>query len=146
MIAAILSQDPEMLSVYATGDPYLAFAKRAKAIPPEATKELHDAIRDLFKQCVLGVQYGMGADKLALRIGKSAPYAKELLRPHKQIYPKYWEWCDHVLNTFFLFKRISTCYDWQMHVIGNAKKDAGTITNFPCQATGAEILRMTSFL
>jgi DNA polymerase I-like protein with 3'-5' exonuclease and polymerase domains len=88
----------------------------------------------------------MGADNLALIIGKSTPYAKELLRYHKQIYPKYWEWCDHVLNTSLLFKRISTCYDWQMHVIGNQKKDARTITNFPCQATGAEILRVASIL
>ena len=76
MIAAALSQDPEMLNAYATGDPYLAFAKQAKAIPSEATKESHEAIRDLFKQCVLGVQYGMGSENLALRIGKSTHMLK----------------------------------------------------------------------
>ena len=53
-------------------------------MPLEATKSTHKAARDLFKACVLGVQYGMGPDSLALRIGKSTPYAKELPRHHKE--------------------------------------------------------------
>jgi DNA polymerase I-like protein with 3'-5' exonuclease and polymerase domains len=83
-IAAALSKDPEMKAAYESGDPYLAFAKQAGAVPLEATKSTHKAARDLFKACVLGVQYGMGPDSLALRIGKSTPYAKELPRHHKE--------------------------------------------------------------
>ncbi len=75
-IAAALSRDKGMKAAYATGDPYLAFGKQAGAVPQDATKETHKAERDCFKQCVLGVQYGMGADSLALRIGKSKPYAE----------------------------------------------------------------------
>ena len=67
-IAAALSGDPAMLAAYRSGDPYLAFAKQAGAVPADATKETHGPQRELFKQCVLGVQYGMGASSLALRI------------------------------------------------------------------------------
>ena len=146
MIAAALSNDEEMKAAYDSGDPYLSFAKQAGAAPPEATKATHEAIRDLFKQCVLGVQYGMGPDSLALRIGKSTPYAKELLHHHKRVYQKYWAWCDHVLDTTLLFRKITTCFGWQMYVFGQEKKEARTIKNFPCQATGAEILRVACIL
>lgn len=142
MIAAVLSNEDEMKAAYATGDPYLAFAKKAGAVPQEATKASHKSSRDLFKQCVLGVQYGMGPDSLALRIGKSKPYGNELLQHHKRVYKKYWHWGDHVLNSTLLKKKITTCYGWQYQVIGQEKKEVRTIKNFPCQATGAEILRV----
>ena len=144
--AAALSEDPEMKAAYSTGDPYLAFAKQAGAVSLEATKSTHKAARYLFEACVLGVQYGMGSDSLALRIGKSTPYAKELLRHHKRVYQKYWAWCDHVLDTTLLFRRITTCFGWQMHIFGGEKKEGRTIKNFPCQATGAEILRVACIL
>jgi len=146
MIAAALSGDQEMKAAYSTGDPYLAFAKQAGAVPMEATKSTHKSARDLFKACVLGVQYGMGPDSLALHIGKSTPYAKELLRHHKRVYQKYWDWSEHVLDTSLLFKRIPTCFGWQMRIFGGEKKEGRTIKNFPCQATGAEILRVACIL
>jgi hypothetical protein len=69
-IAAALSRDANMIAAYRSGDPYLAFAKQAAAVPPDATKHSHEAQRELSKACVLAVQYGMGPDALALRIGK----------------------------------------------------------------------------
>ena len=146
MIAAALSKDEEMKAAYASGDPYLSFAKKAGAAPEEATKATHVAVRDLFKQCVLGVQYGMGAESLALRIGKSIPYGKELIHHHKRVFFKYWEWSEHVLDTTLLNRKITTCFGWQMYVIGKEQKEARTIKNFPCQATGAEILRVACIL
>jgi hypothetical protein len=56
--AAALSGDPAMVEAYQSGDPYLAFAKQAGAVPADATKESHGAVRELFKTCGLGVQYG----------------------------------------------------------------------------------------
>ena len=38
-IAAALSQDPQMMIDYATGDPYLAMGKLARRISPDGTKE-----------------------------------------------------------------------------------------------------------
>ena len=54
-----------MQAAYLSGDPYLAFAKQAGAVPADATKATHGPTRELFKQCVLAVQYGMEADSLA---------------------------------------------------------------------------------
>src|SRR5262249_41362355 len=69
-IAAALSGDHAMQAAYQTGDPYLAFAKQAGAVPRDASKATHGPIRELFKQCVLAVQYGMEAQSLALRIAQ----------------------------------------------------------------------------
>ena len=50
-----------MIEAYKSGAPYLAFAKLAGSIPADATKETHGNMRQLFKSCVLGVQYSLGA-------------------------------------------------------------------------------------
>ena len=54
-IAAALSGDSQMLAAYETGDPYLAFAKQAGAVPKDATKETHATARERFKACALGL-------------------------------------------------------------------------------------------
>lgn len=64
-IAAALSGDSAMMAAYRTGDPYLAFAIQAGAVPSTATKKTHEAEREQFKACVLAVQYGMGEVGLA---------------------------------------------------------------------------------
>ena len=69
-IAAALSGDAAMQAAYASGDPYLEFAKQAGAVPTGATKKTHNTERELFKQCVLAVGYGMESKSLAQRIGQ----------------------------------------------------------------------------
>jgi DNA polymerase I len=91
-IAADLSGDPAMLSAYKDVDPYMAFAKQARAAPLDATKATHGAVRDLYKTCVLGVQYGMGKNTLAYRIKSPPILAGELLRAHHETYPRFWRW------------------------------------------------------
>ena len=88
-IAAALSGDAAMMKAYNSGDPYLAFAKQAGAVPESATKQSHPSQRAQFKECVLAVQYGMGALSLSQRIGRPVPYAARLLKLHRQTYPKY---------------------------------------------------------
>ena len=85
-IAAALSGDTAMQAAYRSGDPYLAFAKQAGAVPADATKASHKETRELFKQCVLGVQYGMEAEALAARIGQPVIVARDLLRAHRETY------------------------------------------------------------
>ena len=53
-----------MKQAYASGDPYLEFAKLAGAVPPDATKKSHPHERALYKATVLAVQYEMGAESL----------------------------------------------------------------------------------
>jgi DNA polymerase-1 len=78
-IAAALSGDQMMMEAYRSGDPYLSFAKQANAAPSDATKASHSAVREQFKACVLAVQYGMGADALAQRIGQPPIRAAPIL-------------------------------------------------------------------
>jgi hypothetical protein len=143
-IAASLSGDRAMIEAYESGDPYLTFGKQAGRIPPDGTKKTHGAERDLFKTCVLGVQYGMEAESLARRIGKPPVYARELLRLHRETYPAFWRWSDGAESHAMLLNRLSTVFGWTVHVGSSA--NPRSLRNFPCQANGAELLRLACSL
>ena len=115
-IAAALSGDPLMMDAYRSGDPYLAFAKQAGAAPADATKATHKAVRDQFKACVLAVQYGMGADALALRIGQPPIRARELLRLHRETYRVFWRWSDAAVDHAMLTGSLHTVFGWRVRV------------------------------
>ena len=115
-IAAALSGDPLMMEAYRSGDPYLAFAKQAGAAPPDATKATHKAIRDQFKSTVLAVQYGMGADALAQRIGQPPIRARELLRLHRETYRVFWRWSDAAVDYAMLNGSLHTVFGWRVQV------------------------------
>jgi hypothetical protein len=78
-IAAALSSDPALQAAYLSGDCYLAFAKQAGAVPQDACKGTHGPQRELFKHCMLAVQYGMEWQSLALRIAQPGIVARDLL-------------------------------------------------------------------
>jgi DNA polymerase I len=143
-IAAALSQDPLMMDAYQSGDPYLEFAKQAGAAPPDATKHSHKSVRDQFKACVLAVQYGMGADSLAHRIGLPTIRARELLRLHRDTYRVFWRWSDQMLDQAMLTGVLHTVFGWPSHVPPDANDRS--LRNFPMQANGAEMLRLACCL
>jgi hypothetical protein len=143
-IAAALSGDSLMMAAYRSGDPYLAFAKQAGAAPPNATKASHKAIRDQFKSTVLAVQYGMGADALAQRIGQPPIRARELLRLHRETYRVFWAWSDRAVDHAMLTGSLYTMFGWQVRV-PEAANDR-SLRNFPMQANGAEMLRLACCL
>ena len=143
-IAASLSGDEAMMEAYRSGDPYLAFGKRAGRIPADGTKQTHGAERDLFKACVLGVQYGMGPESLARRIGKPTAYGRELLQLHRETYPTFWRWSDGAETHAMLLGRLQTVFGWTLRV--GADANPRSLRNFPCQANGAEMLRLACCL
>jgi DNA polymerase I-like protein with 3'-5' exonuclease and polymerase domains len=143
-IAASLSGDPLMLDAYRSGDPYLAFAKQAGAVPADATKKSHSSTRELFKTCVLGVQYGMEAQSLALRIGQPVIAARELLRAHRETYKVFWRWSEAALDTAMLTGSLHTAFGWRVHIGENS--NPRSLRNFPMQANGAEMLRLAACL
>lgn len=143
-IAAALSGDGKMMEAYRSGDPYLAFAKQAGAVPADANKQSHKGERDQFKACVLAVQYGMGADALALRIGQSPIRARELLRLHRETYHIFWRWSDQLLDYAMLTSEVHTVFGWHLGVPPNANDRS--LRNFPMQANGAEMLRLACCL
>lgn len=147
-IAAALSGDTSMMAAYKSGDPYLAFAKQAGAVPQDATKHTHEAEREQFKACVLAVQYGMGAESLALRIGQPEIRARQLLALHRRTYRTFWGFSDSVLNEAILGGRLWTSFGWQIHTQATHGKSINprSICNFPMQANGSEMLRLACIL
>ncbi len=143
-IAAALSGDEAMMRAYASGDPYLEFAKLAGAVPSDATKKSHPKERALFKATVLAVQYGMGAEALAERIQQPVIVAKDLLRKHRQTFQTFWEWSDRSVDYALLHNRLWTVFGWQIQVAG--QPNPRSLANFPMQANGAEMLRIACIL
>jgi hypothetical protein len=155
-IAGFLSGDQNMIDAYKTGDPYMAFAVQAGAAPKGATKKTHGAIRDLYKTCVLALQYGAGAQTLASRLDTTVVNARHLISQHHRVYSQYWAWSDAVLDTALLTKKISTRLGWRLRVHPSeySKKardgritEAGrinerSIRNWSLQSTGADMLRV----
>ena len=133
-----------MLEAYRSGDPYLAFAKQAGAAPVGATKATHKAVRDQFKACVLAVQYGMGPEALAVRIGQPPIRARELLRLHRETYRVFWAWSDAALDHAMLTGSLHTVFGWRVRV--PADSNPRSLRNFPMQANGAEMLRLACCL
>ena len=143
-IGAALSGDQRMLAAYNSGDPYLGFAKQAGAAPPEATKETHKEARGLYKQVVLAVQYGMGEQSLACRIGKPPFEARLLLRDHHEAYPTFWEWSDRAVAFAVITGKIHTVMGWTLNIA--PEPNDRSIRNFPMQANGADMLRLACCL
>ncbi len=143
-IAAALSADPNMIEAYQSGDPYLTFAKQAGAVPPDATKKTHGPQRDLFKACALAVQYGMGADSLARRIGQPVIVARDLLRLHQTTYKKFWAWSNGAVDHALLKGSLWTVFGWTIHT--GMDPNPRSLANFLMQANGAEMLRLACCL
>jgi DNA polymerase I-like protein with 3'-5' exonuclease and polymerase domains len=133
-----------MLQAYRSQDPYLEFAKQAGVVPSRATRRTHGEVRDLFKTCMLGVNYSMGAASLARRMKLPTAYARELLTYHRQVYRRYWRWAEQVQDQAMITGRLQTCFGWQVKV--SQDPNWRSLRNFPSQATGAEMLRLAACL
>src|SRR6516164_6478268 len=143
-IAAALSGDTAMMAAYKSGDPYLEFAKQARAVPADATKASHGPTRELFKQCGLAVLYGMGEKSLAEKIGRPPVVARDLLRAHRETYPAFWRWSDAAVDHAMLKGTLHTVFGWRIHV--GEDPNPRSLRNFPMQANGAEMLRLACCL
>ena len=143
-IAAALSGDSAMMQAYTSGDPYLTFAKQARAVPSDATKKSHPREREQFKVCALAVQYGMGAESLARSLGQPPAMARELLRLHRETYPTFWRWSESAVNHAMLRGWLHTVFGWRVHV--GSRANPRSLANFPMQANGAEMLRLACCL
>ena len=133
-----------MQAAYTSGDPYLTFAKQARAVPPDATKKSHPQERERFKVCALAVQYGMGSRSLVQRLDQPEAMARELLRLHRETYPVFWAWSEGAVNHALLRGWLQTVFGWRVHV--GPKANPRSLANFPMQANGAEMLRLACCL
>jgi DNA polymerase-1 len=143
-IVAALSGDAAMMAAYASGDPYLAFGKQIHAVPADATKESHAGERQLFKQCILGISYGMEECTLAQRTGITPIEAREMLRKHREAYPKFWSWSDAAVDYAMLHGSLHTVFGWHVHV--DQDVNPRSLRNFPAQGNASELLRLAACL
>ena len=130
---------------FATGDPYMAFGIRAGLLPADITKAQQKnpipAFATCLRQCVLGVQFGMGFETLAFRIGKSTITARQLIQAHEDRYPKFWRMADSAVACAMQGQPISTVFGWHVRASSEQWKWR-SLLNFPMQANGAEMMRL----
>jgi hypothetical protein len=138
-VAAALSNDERLAEDYASNDLYMAFARSAGLVPPDATREGHEDIRDVCKVIVLGVSYGMQPEGMALRAGISVAEARELLRRHKATYRKFWRWSDGVVTTALFSGEMRSVFGWRRFVPPDA--NPRSLMNWPMQTAGSEMMR-----
>jgi DNA polymerase-1 len=152
LIAAVLSDGHcgpvnAMLDMYLSGDPYLSFAKRVGAVPSTATKKSHAEVRDKYKVMLLAVQYGMSSETLAGRLGVSSFEAHEMLNQHRELFAQYWRWSDDWIAHSLQTGVMRTAFGWECRIgIVEPTVNARSIRNWPVQATGADILRISCIL
>ncbi len=144
-VAAVLSQDDALLAAYNSGDVYLAFAKQAGLAPHDATKSTHKEIRNLCKSTVLGLQFGMGKNKLMIKLrldsGKevSEEETTALIRAHKTVYHKYWTWVGQLSESYKQGTPLITSDGWTLFCDNPV---ITSVRNFPVQANAASITRL----
>ena len=143
-IAASLSGDQNMKEAYTSGDPYLFFAKKAGAIPPQGTKDVFKKERDLFKSTTLGLQYGMAAKSLARKLSQDTARevtieeAQSLIELHQKIYPQFWMWSEYNWRKYLREGGLETKDGW---VLFGDNLNSLSVKNFLVQGTGASIMR-----
>jgi len=137
-IGAALSGDAAMAQAYLSGDPYMAFAKQVGAVPSSATKQTHGTIRRVYKECILAMQYGMGAQSFAKRIQCSMSEAEALLRQHRRTYAQFWRWLENTIDTARLRRIMQSRLGWTIRPSKHVS--TRTLMNFPMQSAGASLL------
>lgn len=92
----------------------------------------------------LGVQYGMGYKKLAVKLTAdtkreiSQIEAKELISLHKQSFSTYWEWLSKIENIYQSLIPICTRDGWYLFLDNPSMP---SVKNMPVQGNGAAIMR-----
>jgi len=142
--AAAMSGDENMMADYLSEDMYIAFGIAAGILPKGANKDSHGPIREMLKQCVLGVQYGMGAETLARKIGCSLLKARSLLDAHRRRYKKFWRWSRAMVARAMQGLPLTTVFGWSLRPTADSRPT--TFMNFLMQANAAEITRLACCL
>jgi DNA polymerase family A len=142
-IMAGLSGDPAMIADYNSGDPHLAFGKRAGLVPHDATKETHGEFRNkVLKPIVLGQNYGMGPFGIQAKTKKSLLWAREAHASHRLIYPVFHNWRDDMIAQAKFDTVMESLFGWPLAVTSQTSNR--TLMNFPAQAGGADMMRIVA--
>jgi DNA polymerase-1 len=144
-VAAALSGDEQMKYDYQNGDIYHALAKMCGLTDDtdiKRWKKEHPDVRQRMKSLQLGISYGMGVPSLARGLDRHPLIASEIILLHKRTYPRFWEWREQLAQAAMLDRRMETVFGWPLHISNSPNKK--TLTNFPMQGNGAEMLRLAA--
>jgi DNA polymerase I-like protein with 3'-5' exonuclease and polymerase domains len=146
-IAAVLSNDPNMLKAYLSSDPYFYFAQLAGAIPADTpctreSRRYYAAVREQYKGVCLGVQYGQTEYGIALKLGITIVAARALLAAHRAIFPVFWRWIDDTVGRAMLTNQIHATFGWTAHLTAGSNPRA--LMNWPMQTNGSEMMRLAA--
>jgi DNA polymerase I-like protein with 3'-5' exonuclease and polymerase domains len=103
------------------------------------------ATRDKYKVMLLSVQYGMATRSLAVRMGVSDIEAHELLAQHRAVCSQYWAWSKDWVQHAFQSGAMRTAFGWHCRT-GITELNDRSVSNWPIQSTGADILRIACIL
>lgn len=143
-IAALMSEDENMIQAYLSGDPYLYMAKEAGTIPRDGTKETHARERDLMKSTTLGILFNMTkyglSDKLTADSGTTytEDEAQELIDTFEDLFPVFTEWRKEILRDYEQGYAIKILDGWMMWT---DNPNPRSVTNVPIQGGGSAIMR-----
>jgi hypothetical protein len=140
-LAAALSADPNMSAMYEAEDCHMAFAIRAGGANVGATKDTHPDVRKRFKTVNLGVQYGQTAYGIARKLNITESAAESLVNDHRRLFSKFWCWSEDLVAGSFERGWIVTPCGWRSRVPRHSKPR--TWQNWPMQAAGADLMRLT---
>jgi DNA polymerase I len=143
-IMAGLSGDPVMIEDFRT-DPYFGFGKRAGLVPEDASKknpEQRDFRNKILKPVVLGQNYGMTPYGIVNKTGKSLQWSRTVHMQHRLIYSVFHNWLDDTVAQGKFDRVIRSPFGWPQHVSGETS--TRSLMNFPAQAGGADMMRITA--
>jgi DNA polymerase-1 len=141
VIQGALSKDQNIVAAVATGDPYLATAKNAKAVPQDAVRKDFERERKLYKETYLAIGYGQTAYGLKAKLNITESAATFLLANLKRIYPTYFEWIDGVIDASVARGYFETKFGWRYYIPDKESVNPRRLMNWPLQGHGSEILR-----
>ena len=144
VIAAALSGDQNMLAAVASDDAYMAFARMANLVQPDARREDHEELREVCKRCCLGILYGMGIRALAFRTKRSELEARDLMEHHRRIFPTFWAWSGRVVREASLFSYIDMALGWRIH--DGPDTSPRSLMNAPMQSNAAGMMWVAACL
>jgi DNA polymerase-1 len=143
-IVAALSGDQALMKAY-EGDVYHALALICGLTDdpdPKRWKKNNPEMRNRMKALQLGINYGMAVPSLARGIDRHPLIASGFIERHYRAYPPFWEWRTNQVETAMLTRRIETVFGWPLWI--STCPNQRTLSNFPAQGNGAEMLRLAT--
>jgi len=71
-------------------------------------------------------------------------YASEVIRRHRTVYPRFWDWSQSVVDYAMLHGHLVSAFGWRLHVTPTSNDRS--LRNFPMQANAGEMLRVACIL